>query len=232
MKTTAFANLVNTFALLLFLPLAASAGEPNMLSDAEKSDGWQLLFDGKSAEHWRGYKADKIGEGWVIKEGTLARADGGAGDIITREQYESFDLILEFRISPGGNSGLMFGVRETDGPSYATGPEIQILDNAQGKDPQKTGWLYQLYRGEEDSTKPAGEWNEVRLKLVKGGTSTVWINGVKYYEFEQGSDDWNERVAKSKFAQMPQFGTFTKGHICLQDHGNEVAFRNIRIKKL
>ena len=227
MKSPVFITLT-----LALLTLASPAREPNTLTEEETKDGWQLLFDGKSAEHWRNYKKEDISEKWVIEDGALTLTGKGGGNIITREQFESYELVLEFKISEGGNSGLMFGVTETDKPPYATGPEVQIIDNAKGKDPQKTGWLYQLYKPETDTAKPAGEWNEIRLKLVKGAASTVWVNGQKYYDFIQGSDDWNERVSKSKFTKWPEFGTFTKGHICLQDHGNRVSFRNIRIRKL
>ena len=170
--------------------------------------------------------------GWKVENGELVRFKKGAGDIITKEQFENYELVLEYKISKGGNSGLMFGVQELAEKPWQTGPEIQIQDNRGGKDPQKAGWLYQLYPAKTDATKPAGEWNELRIKIVKDGTSSIWMNGVKYTDFVQGSDDWNQRVAKSKFSKFSKFGTFTKGHICLQDHGNLVSFRNIKIRKL
>ena len=125
----------------------------------------------------------------------------------------------------------MFHVTEEAERPWQTGPEVQILDNVAGHDPNKAGWLYQLYVPDVDATKPAGEWNELRLVVTPEKCET-WMNGTKYYEFVKGSADWNARVAKSKFAAMPLFGTATRGHICLQDHGDTVAFRNIRIRPL
>lgn len=210
------------------------------LTAAEKSAGWQVLFDGTTAERWRNYNKDSISDKWKIVDGALVLTGKGGGDIITKEQYDSFDLVLEYRISKGGNSGLMFRVMEVKGkPSYDSGPEIQIQDNVDGHDPQKAGWLYQLYPSPidtktgkpVDATKPAGEWNQLRFRL-DGPKGTVWMNGVKYSDFEIGSDDWKERLAKSKFAKWENFAKASKGHICLQDHGNEVAFRNIKIRPL
>ena len=216
---------------------AAAAKEtaaPNTLTEPEKQAGFKLLFDGKNpGEHFRSYKQDKINPGWKVVDGALTKAEKGAGDIITKDQYEAFELLIDYKISKGGNSGIMFHVAETDGPPYVTGPEIQIQDNVAGHDPQKSGWLYQLYKPDGDATKPAGEWNTVRVVLApKGQKSAVYMNGQKYYEFEKGSADWDEKVAKSKFAKMAGFGKQTKGHICLQDHGDEVAYRNIKIRVL
>ena len=207
------------------------AAEPNTLSPEEAKDGWKLLFDGKTTAGWRNFKQDAVSPGWKVEDGALVRAGKGAGDIMTAEQFGAFDLVLEYRIAPGGNSGLMFHVTEEGGTPWQTGPEVQILDNVAGRDPNKAGWLYQLYVPAIDATKPAGEWNEIRL-LVTPEKGETWMNGKKYYDFVKGSDDWNARVAKSKFVAMPLFGKATKGHICLQDHGDTVAFRNIRIRPL
>lgn len=212
----------------------------NTLSDAEKSAGWTLLFDGKSAEHFRNYRKDSISDKWKIENGELTLTGGGGGDIITKDQYESFELVLEYKISKGGNSGLMFRVMEVDKkPPYDSGPEIQIQDNVAGKDPQKAGWLYQMYPAPTDpqtgkpidATKPAGEWNQIRF-VLNGNKGEVYMNGTKYSEWEIGSADWNEKLAKSKFAKWPNFAKATKGHICLQDHGNVVSFRNIKIRPI
>jgi hypothetical protein len=125
----------------------------------------------------------------------------------------------------------MFHSTENADTAWKTGPEIQIQDNEDGHDPQLSGWLYQLYKPDIDATYPAGQWNRLRFKLTpeKG---ELWMNGVKYYEFVKGSADWKKKVASSKFARMPHFGVPTKGHLCLQDHGNEVAYRNIKIRSL
>ena len=215
----------------------AASSKPNTLTPEEKKAGFKLLFDGKTTDGWRSYKNDTISPGWKAVDGALVRAAGGAGDIVTRDQYEAFDLLLDYRISPGGNSGIMFHVTEEADTPWMTGPEIQVQDNKDGHDPQKSGWLYQFYQPKQDpktgqpvdATKPAGQWNTVRV-LMTPQKSEVHMNGVKYYEFVKGSDDWNQRLAKSKFASMAKFGKPTKGYISLQDHGDEVAFRNIKIR--
>jgi hypothetical protein len=133
----------------------------------------------------------------------------------------------------------MYHVTEQAGASYESGPEIQIQDNKDGHDPQLAGWLYQLYKPENDpktgkpidATKPAGEWNKLVI-LITPQKCTHTMNGVKYVEYVKGSKDWDERVAKSKFAKMPHFGKATEGFICLQDHGNEVAYRSIKIREV
>lgn len=209
----------------------------NSLTDAEKSGGWKLLFDGKNpGESWRNYKKEGISDKWVVQDGALVLTGKGGGDIITKEQYESFEFSIDWKISEGGNSGIMFKVLETPGAPWHTGPEAQIQDNVKGHDPQKAGWMYQLYAASVDTTKPAGEWNTFVLKCVKTPAGTYkcehWMNGTKYVEYEIGSDDWNSKVAASKFKDKPGFAKAPKGHICLQDHGNVVAFRNIKIRPL
>lgn len=209
---------------------AADEAAPNTLTEAEKAAGWRLLFDGKTLSGWRNYRKPDISPGWKVEEGALVRAASGAGDIITIEQFEAFELSLEYNISPGGNSGLMYHVTEEASTPWRTGPEIQIQDvGSAAKDPQKAGWLYQLYRADVDAARPAGQWNEIRI-LVTPQKCATWLNGQLYYEYVKGSDDWNQRVAKSKFAREPSFGKATRGHICLQDHGNPVRFRNIKIR--
>ena len=225
-------------ALLSACLVSLAFAEPstsNILTEAEKSDGWILLFDGKDAsEHFRGYKKDRLPEQWIVEDGALCRK--GGGDIITKEKYESFELKIDWKISEGGNSGIMFKVQEGGGPPYKTGPEAQIQDNVKGKDPQKAGWMYQLYAADKDTTNPAGEWNSFVLKCQKTAKGTFkcehWMNGEKYVEYEIGSDDWKAKLAKSKFAKWEGFGTFDSGHICLQDHQSPVCFRNIKIKAL
>ena len=228
--------LIRSTALLTLCAMLCTAAtvradhhHANQLTDEEEEAGWKLLFDGKTTDGWRNYRRDRIGEGWQVVEGTLVRAEGGAGDIITEDQYAAFELKLEYRIESEGNSGLMYHVTEEANTPWMTGPEIQIQDNVDGHDPQKAGWLYQLYSAEEDATKPVGEWNELHI-LITPEKCEQYMNGVKYCEYVKGSDDWNERVAASKFGKMPLFGKPTEGHICLQDHGDPVAFRNIKIR--
>ena len=227
--------LISLFTACFLQGAIAAEAKTNTLTSAEKSDGWKLLFDGKDAsEHWRGYKKDKLPDQWVAEDGALVRK--GGGDIITKDKFESFELSIDWKISEAGNSGIMFKVLETEHPPYHTGPEAQILDNEKGADPQKSGWMYQLYAADKDTTKPVGEWNNFVLKCQKTATGTYkcvhWMNGEKYVEYEIGSDDWKEKLAKSKFKDWEGFGTADEGHICLQDHGNLVWFRNIKIREL
>ena len=223
-------------ALLLVPRIFADDAPVNELGEKEKAEGWKLLFDGEDASPWwRGYKKDGLPEAWKAVDSALV-LKGKGGDLVTKDEYESFEFAVDWKISPGGNSGVMFKVKETDGPSWSTGPEAQILDNQKGHDPQKAGWLYQMYPAEVDATKPVGEWNHFVLRCQKTATGTYhcthWMNGVPYVDYEIGSQDWNERLAKSKFKDMPGFAKADAGHICLQDHGNEVAFRNIKIRIL
>lgn len=229
-------------ALLLLVGSAvdqpARAAE-NSLTDYEKKTGWKLLFDGKSTVGWRNYKKTGISDGWGVEEGALVRKGAGAGDIVTADQYDSFELSLEYKISKAGNSGIMFHVTEELDAPWMTGPEIQVQDNVDGHDPQKAGWLYQLYQPMPDfftgkitdATRPVGEWNQIVLKITPA-VCEINMNGIRYAMFQKGNDDWNRRVAKSKFAQWAPFGKPTKGHISLQDHGDLVAFRNIKIREL
>ena len=231
------------FALSLILTLgslnlwAAEALPDNTLSAAEKNAGWQLLFDGHTLNGWHNFKKNGVRSGWQIKDGALICADPhNAGDIVTSNQFQWFELQLDYNISEAGNSGIMFHVTDVGNAVWATGPEFQLEDNVKAADTQRCGWLYALYQppldpgtGKTlDATKPVGEWNHVRL-LVTREKCEHEINGVKYFEYVLGSDDFNARVAKSKFGKMPFFAKSNSGFIALQgDHGS-VSFRNIKI---
>lgn len=220
----------------LLAPLAAVAlnavsEEANALTPAERAAGWTLLFDGKELSQWRNFKKEGVSEKWRVADGAFTLVGKGGGDIVTREAYGAFELKLDYRISPGGNSGLMYHVIEEEDTPWRTGPEVQIQDNVGGRDPQKAGWLYQLYAPEVDATKPAGEWNTLHL-VVTPEKCVHYMNGVKYVEYVKGSTDWDAKVAASKFAKFGKFGKATKGLLCLQDHGDVVSFRNVKIKVL
>jgi len=223
---------------------------PNTLTEAERRGGWRLLFDGRTTDGFRTYRSDAVGSGWAVEDGALVRRGEGAGDLVTAEEFGSFELQLDYRISPGGNSGVMFHVTEDGEKPWHSGPEVQIIDNAKGKDAQHAGWLYQLYKPLNakwarqmeqeqglpapevlDATRPAGEWNHLDIRISPAGCE-VCLNGAVYERFTIGSDDWNARVAKSKFAAFPRFAKAGRGRICLQDHGNEVAFRSLKIRPL
>ena len=133
-------------AVMFLVPgFAALGAEPNTLTDQEKKAGFKLLFDGKTTNGWRSYQKKQINPGWQVVDGALTRAKEGAGDIVTQDQYGAFELLIDYKISPGGNSGIMFHVTEDEATPWMTGPEIQVQDNKDGGDPQKSGWLYQLY---------------------------------------------------------------------------------------
>jgi hypothetical protein len=225
-------RLALTSLAILLLARAACAADPapNTLTEEEKAAGWKLLFDGKTTTGWRNYNKTSLSPGWKVENGALVRGTEQAGDIVTTDKYGAFEFSVEYNISKGGNSGLMYHVEETSSPPWHTGPEIQIQDIG-GRDAQKPGWLYQLYQAEVDAAKPAGEWNQLKI-LVTPEKCATWMNGKLYYEYVKGSKDWDERVAKSKFARLPNFGKPTSGVICLQDHGNPVSFRNIKIREI
>ncbi|MGJ8726456.1 MAG: 3-keto-disaccharide hydrolase [Roseibacillus sp.] len=218
--------------LLLTAPLWAEPAT-NQLTTAEKEAGWTLLFDGQSIEHFRNYQKEDLSKIWEVKDGAITLTKKGGGDLVTKKQYGAFEFTLDYKISKGGNSGVMIHVQESEPKPWHTGAEIQIQDNVDGRDPQKAGWLYQLYKPEpmKDATNPAGEWNTLRI-LITPEKCVHWMNGEKYFEYVKGSDDWNERVAASKFSDKPLFGKASEGHICLQDHGNIVSFRNIKIREI
>src|SRR5260221_13833471 len=210
------------------------------LREGGKTAGLELLFKRKELSGWANIKNEGIRPGWQVKDGSLACIDPhNAGDIVTAEKFDWFELQLDYNISEGGNSGIMFHVTDEGTAAWATGPEIQLEDNAKAADPQRCGWLYALYQPPTDpktgkpldATKPAGEWNHVKL-IVSPEKCVHEINGVKYFEYTLGSDDFKARVAKSKFNSMPLFAKFDKGYIALQgDHG-QVSFRNIKIRPI
>ena len=226
---------------LMFLPVCVRAarvadGCQNTLTPAEKKAGWKLLFDGKTTKGWHRFKCKTLGDNWKVVDGALTRVAEG-GDIVSDERFDNFELSLDYKIAKGGNSGIMFRISENFPKFAKPGPEVQIIDNdfykKKLKHLQKAGWLYQLYKSEVDATKPAGQWNNLRMVIRQNPEkSEVYINGVKYYDFVIGSSDWDRRVAKAKFTKSPLFGRIAKGPIELQDHHSLVAFRNIKIRPL
>jgi cytochrome c len=206
----------------------------NVLTDAERRDGWRLLFDGKSTAGWRGYKKPGMPAGWSAEKGVLARV-GEAGDIVTEEEFGDFELALDWKISPGGNSGIFFRVGEDHDYVWESGSEMQILDNqghGDGLDPRTSaGADYALHPPKWDATRPVGMWNQVRI-VCRGPHVEHWMNGKKLLEYELWTPEWTELVAASKFAKMSGFGKNSKGRIALQDHGDRVEFRNVKIRPL
>ena len=239
MKRLLFATFLAAAALGVVASDAPTAPH-NTLTEAEQKAGWTLLFNGKDLGGWHNFRSDKIRPGWQVKDGTLSCEDPhDAGDLCTAEQYDWFELQLEFRMADGANSGIIYHATDAEGAVWATGPELQLEDNAKASDPQRCGWLYGLYKPEIDpktgkpldATKPAGEWNHLRL-VISPEKCVHEINGVKYFEYVLGSEDFKKRVAASKFGAMKNFAKFDKGYIALQgDHG-KVAFRNVKLRPI
>ncbi len=219
----------------------------NTLSDAEIKAGWQSLFDGKSLKGWRNYKKQTIGSGWVIRDGAIhlnaqPTNDGSwqvkdGGDIITEKPYENYEFRCEWKIGNCGNSGIIFNVVEEDKYDYVwqTGPEMQVLDNSCHPDARyvthKAGDLYDMIACKHTVVKPAGAWNQVRI-INNRNQVEFWLNGIQVITFTMQDEKWKEMIAGSKFKDMKGFGLASGGHIALQDHGDKVWFRNIKIKQL
>lgn len=195
---------------------------------------WVSLFDGKTISHWRGFKQTTVPEGWQVVDGTITRVGAGT-DLVSTEQYANFEFEFEWKLPPGGNSGVMFRVSEDLDATYHTGPEFQILDDAKhadGKNPlTSAGSNYALHARSKPMAKPVGEWNQGRL-LVNGNHVEHWLNGVKVVEYELGSPAWAALVQASKFKEWPQYGTRKTGHLVLQDHGDRVQYRNLRVRRI
>ncbi len=221
-------------------PQAEEPPTANQLTDKERKQGWRLLFDGESLDGWHGFKREDVQPGWKISGGELICQDPSqAGDLCTNENFEWFELELEYNITQGGNSGILFHVTDEGRTTWATGPELQLEDNLEARDAVRSGWLYALYQPTEDpdtgapidATKPAGQWNKVRL-LVSPRKCVHEINGVKYFEYKLNGKDFRQRVKQSKFSRMPLLAKSRSGMIALQgDHG-AVSFRNIKIRPL
>jgi hypothetical protein len=223
-------------AVAALLTLSCSAGQRTSTPDTTRStmaveEGFQPL----PATAWRGYRSEALPAGWREIDGELTRVAAG-GDIVTRDTFANFELRLEWKVEPGGNSGIMYRVVEREGQAtYHSGPEMQVLDDsghADGRDPlTSAGALYALYPAPRGVVRRAGEWNEVRL-VVNGNHVEHWLNGVKVVEAELWSEDFVRRGRASKFRDWTEFARATRGHIALQDHGDRVAYRNIRIRVL
>jgi hypothetical protein len=208
--------------------------EHNTLTEAERAAGWRLLFDGRSTDGWRSFRSDTISAGWQVQDGALTRV-GQGGDIVTRDLFENFELVLEWNVAPGGNSGIFYHVADMGGAVYETGPEMQVLDDARhddGKSPlTSAGAVFGIYPTRRGVVKPAGEWNQARI-LVRGPHVEHWLNGRRVAVYELWSEDWKQRVKDSKFKQWQGYGLSSRGRIALQDHGDRVAYRDIKIRAL
>ena len=221
----------------------------NTLTAAEKQEGWELLFDGETSDGWRGVNKKVFPKGWNIENGTLCCKPSGkgeagsndGGDILYDNKFSNFDLKIDWKISEGGNSGIFYlGQEINDWPIYKTAPECQVLDNERHPDAQlgkegnrKAGSLYDLIPAKPQNTKPAGQWNSVEIICYKG-TVIHKQNGKVVVEYHLWTDDWKALVKDSKFpAFNKNFADVAKeGFIALQDHGDQVWYKNIRIKEM
>ena len=224
--------------------LVGFAQQPNTLTPQEKQQGWVLLFDGKTTKGWHTYLRDTVGSKWQVRNGALvfdpSQPASGGGDLVTNQVYENYELRLEWIISKGGNSGIIFDVQENPKypATYITGPEMQVLDNIDADDNKKqnhlAGCLYDM-AGDSSVSKPhpVGEWNQVRL-IQDHGHLTFYLNGIKTFEGQIGSDEWNRMVAGSKFRNkvFADFAKVAKGKIALQEHPGYSEWSNIKIRPL
>ena len=224
--------------MIAILAAAVVFQADNTLTPREVRSGFKLLFDGKTMKGWHNFKATGVKPGWTIKDGVMASTDpANAGDIVTDDKYDWFELFVDYNVSKGGNSGVMFHVADDGDAVWHSGPEVQIMDRAVDPNGQLAGYLYQIYPMHDeavkppDATKPPGEWNRMRI-IVSPKKCETYMNGVKYYEYVYGSPDFWDRVKKSKFSEFPGFAKLLKGTIAIQgDHGL-VSFKNIKIRTI
>lgn len=234
---------MQTILLSSLISLAILGGGPVKKTEKpiDNKKEWISLFDGKTTKGWHSYGKTVTGEAWKVENGVLHLNAGkglSAGDLVTDESFDDFDLKLEWKISKNGNSGIIFFIQ--DNPSkykqiWYTGPEMQILDNEGHPDglllKHRAGNLYDLIEGKEGIENPVGDWNQVEIINNQGNLSLI-LNGTTVVSTIVGNDNWKTLIAGSKFKDMPDFAKVFSGHIGLQDHGNEVWFKNIKIKKL
>ncbi len=231
-------------ACIAFITLISCGSKAihNQLTPTEKADGWELLFDGTSLNNWRDYNGEELTGPWFVENGTIqAKGDGSdaSGYIVTKKQYENFEMKWDWKIADEGNSGVLYHVVENPKfkVPYVTGPEYQLIDDIGFPEPledwQKTAADYAMHTTDAAKTniKPAGEWNTSKI-VFDNGHVEHWLNGEKVVEFEAWTDDWYARKNSGKWANAPEYGLATKGVICLQDHGSAAWFRNVKIKEL
>lgn len=211
---------------------------PNTLTREETAAGWRLLFDGKTTKGWHTFGRDRV-VGWEVTNGELiALGQGGdhANDIVTDGEFENFELAVDWKLTPRANSGIFFNVVEKGYEEvYATGPEYQLIDDDGWPDKledwQHTAANYAMHPPSQKAARPVGQWNHTRI-VVKGGHVEHWLNGVKVVDYEMWTPDWERRVQAGKWKDYPGYGKAERGRIGLQDHGNKIFFRNIKIRPL
>jgi len=220
-------------AITAIVGVVLSAGLTVAQNKTMPSGEWRSLFDGTTTNGWRGFRQTKIPDGWKAIDGALTRV-AAATDIVTVDEFGDFELTIEWNLPPKANTGIFYRVTEDDEVMWHAAPEYQVIDNAYPeplKNVQLAGANYDLHPPSRDATRPIGSWNQTRI-LVNGSHVEHWLNGVKVVEYELWSDDWEQRVKASKFKDYPRYARARRGHIGLQDHGDRVAFRNIRIREI
>jgi hypothetical protein len=219
--------------------------ENNIITATEQADGWQLLFDGATKKNWHVYNHGSDGAAWKVADGALyldpSQKKGdttvGGGDLVSDEEYDNFHLKIDWKLDSAGNSGIIFNVKEDAKipRTYHTGPEMQVLDNAAHPDAKivkhRAGDLYDLITSSPEIVRPAGQWNEAEI-ISLDGVLEFFLNGTRVMSTVMWDDNWRKMIAASKFKEWKTFGTYKKGRIALQDHGDPVWYRNIRIRKL
>lgn len=229
---------ISTIITLVAVVVGSSANEVS----AQEGE-WVSLFDGKTTKGWHTYGKSEAGAAWEVSDGTLhlnidGKTQDDRGDLVTDKEYENYHLKLEWKISEGGNSGVIFNIHEDKakyGNTYNSGPEMQVLDSDNHADGKifkhRAGDLYDLIPSSSEPAKPVGEWNLVEI-ISNNGKLQFFLNGVNIVTTTMYNDEWKALIAGSKFAEWPGFGTYKKGKIALQDHNDKVWFRNIQIKEL
>lgn len=227
-------------ATMILFAMAITVNAQNTLSAQEQKEGWTLLFDGKTTTGWRTFNKTEAGAGWKVQNGELTldkTVKEGRGDLLTDAEYENYEFSIDWKIDACGNSGIIFDVKEDPKyeATYVTGPEMQVLDNSCHPDAKiikhRAGDLYDLISCSKETVRPAGEWNHAVIRS-NNGKMDFWLNGTKVVSFTMHDAKWDAMVAASKFKSMPDFGKARKGHIALQDHGDNVSYRNIKIREL
>jgi hypothetical protein len=214
------------------------AAADNTLTAAEKAAGWQLLFDGKTIDQWRGYNTKEIPASWSIVDGAIAATKGKGADLVSVDEYGDFEFAVDFKVARNGNSGIFYrGVESPTGPIYHSAPEYQVLDDVGHPDAKNGPDRFCGANYDVDpplvanACNPAGEWNSAKI-VARGAHIEHWLNGKKTADYELWSPEWKAKVAASKFKAWPTYGMAKSGRLSLQHHGDEVAFKNIKVRAL